>query len=245
MLKITNLTKTYAGGGVKAVDCVNLTVLPGEIFGFLGPNGAGKSTTIKSVIGVLPFEEGTIEIFGEDIKKNPLAAKKNIGYVPDNHVIYDKLTGIEYLDFMADVYGIPAAKKKERIEKYAELFSLKDVLNDPIKKYSHGMKQKICVIGAILHEPKLWVLDEPLTGLDPQSAYDLKQLMREHCKKGNTVFFSSHVLDVAEKLCDRIAVINKGKIVVDTSMSDLKALRRDETLEEYFLSITRTEGGEV
>ncbi|MDR3263373.1 MAG: ABC transporter ATP-binding protein [Clostridiales bacterium] len=238
MLKISNLTKTYAGGAVKAVDDLSLTVNEGEIFGFLGPNGAGKSTTIKSMIGVLPFDSGSIDICGYDLKASPIEAKKCIGYVPDNHVIYEKLTGIEYLNFMSDVYGVDLITRKEKIEKYTSLFKLESALGNYIKAYSHGMKQKICVIGAILHEPKLWVLDEPLTGLDPQSAYDLKQLMREYCARGNIVFFSSHVLDVAEKLCDRVAIINKGKLVVDSTMSDLKAVRQDESLEEYFLSVT-------
>jgi ABC-2 type transport system ATP-binding protein len=242
MLKISNLTKTYAGGGVKAVDNLSLDVKAGEIFGFLGPNGAGKSTTIKSAIGILPFDGGSISICGIDLKKYPVEAKKNIGYVPDNHVIYEKLTGAEYLEFICGVYGVDAKTRADSIKKYADMFKLSDAMGNQIKTYSHGMKQKICVIGAIIHEPKVWILDEPLTGLDPQSAYDLKQLMREYCKRGNTVFFSSHVLDVAEKLCDRIAIINKGRIVVDTSMSELKSKRSDESLEEYFLSVT---GGEA
>ncbi|MDR2046496.1 MAG: ABC transporter ATP-binding protein [Clostridiales bacterium] len=242
MIEISGLTKTYANGAVKAVDNLSLKVEAGEIFGFLGPNGAGKSTTIKSMIGVLPFEAGTVKIFGCDLKKNPLEAKKFIGFVPDNNVIYDKLTGIEYLNFMSAVYGVDNATRKERIEKYGALFNLSDDLSRQIKNYSHGMRQKICIMGAIIHKPKLWILDEPMTGLDPQSAFDLKKLMREYCESGSTVFFSSHVLDVAEKLCDRVAIINKGRLVVDTTMAELKEKQSDKSLEQYFLSVT---GGSV
>ncbi|MDR1939308.1 MAG: ABC transporter ATP-binding protein [Clostridiales bacterium] len=239
VLKITALTKTYSGGAVKAVDGINLEVRAGEILGFLGPNGAGKSTTIKAVIGVLPFDEGRIEICGYNLKSNPVEAKRLVGYVPDNHIIYDKLTGIEYLDFMGAVYGVDKSDADAKIDEYARIFALTDELAKPIKKYSHGMKQKISIIGAILHEPKLWVLDEPLTGLDPQSAFDLKRLMREYCARGNAVFFSSHVLDVAEKLCDRIAVVKKGVIVEDAFMSELKQRQGERSLEEYFLDLTK------
>ncbi|MDR2091360.1 MAG: ABC transporter ATP-binding protein [Clostridiales bacterium] len=238
MLEIKNLTKTYAGGAVKAVDDLSLTVSPGEIFGFLGPNGAGKSTTIKSMIGILPFETGNVKIFGFDLKKESIEAKKIIGFVPDNNVVYDKLTGIEYLNFMSTVYGVDDGARKKRIEKYGALFNLSDDLGKQIKKYSHGMRQKICIMGAIIHEPKLWVLDEPMTGLDPQSVFDLKKLMREYCVNGKIVFFSSHVLDVAEKLCDRIAIINKGRLAVNTTMAELKEKQSDRSLEEYFLSVT-------
>lgn len=238
MLSIKGLTKTYAGGTVKAVDGLSLNVGEGEIFGFLGPNGAGKSTTIKSMIGILPFDSGSVTVGGYDIKKQAIEAKRLLGYVPDNHIVYDKLTGMEYLNFMGDVYGVGLSVKNRRIEEYSKLFGMYGELGKSIKQYSHGMKQKICVIGSILHEPKLWVLDEPLTGLDPQSSFDLKNLMREYCKRGNVVFFSSHVLDVAEKLCDRIAIIDKGRLVVDTKMSELRAKQADSSLETYFLSVT-------
>jgi len=239
ILTIKNLTKSYSKGEVKAVDNITLEIHPGEIFGFLGPNGAGKSTTIKCVTGILPYDNGSIDICGYDLKEEPIAAKKSIGYVPDSYIIYDKLTGNEYLNFMCDVYDVSDSDREERAAKYVELFDLKDAVNSPIKSYSHGMKQKISVIGALVHQPKLWILDEPLTGLDPKSAYDLKKLMREHADKGNTVFFSSHVLEVVEKVCDRVAIIDKGKIIAVCTMKELKDKRADLSLEEFFLSITK------
>lgn len=239
ILKITNLTKSYSKGAVKAVDDITLEIKSGEIFGFLGPNGAGKSTAIKCVMGILPFEAGHINICGYDLKENPIEAKKNIGYVPDSYIIYDKLTGNEYLNFMCDVYDVSNSDREERADKYVKLFNLEDAINSPIKSYSHGMKQKISVIGALIHNPRLWVLDEPLTGLDPKSAYDLKILMREHANEGNTVFFSSHVLDVVEKVCDRVAIIDKGKIIAVCTMKELKEKRSELSLEEFFLSITK------
>lgn len=239
ILIIKNLTKTYAKGALKAVDNISLTVNSGEIFGFLGPNGAGKSTTIKCLTGILPFEEGHIQIVDYDLKEHPIQAKLNIGYVPDSYIIYDKLTGNEYLNFMCDVYNVSNSDRKERAEKFVELFNLQEAINSPIKSYSHGMKQKLSVIGALIHNPKLWVLDEPLTGLDPKSAFDLKKLMREHADNGNTVFFSSHVLEVVEKVCDRVAIIDKGKIIAVCTMKELKEKRSDLSLEEFFLSITK------
>lgn len=237
MLKITDLTKVYGKSTVKALDSVSLEVSPGEIFGFIGPNGAGKTTLIKVLTGILPFNEGTVEICGEDVKKNPRKAKLNVGYVPDSHIIYDKLTGREYVDFMADIYGVGIEERKSRAQKLLSSFSLTEDFDRPIKDYSHGMKQKISIIGALIHDPKLWVLDEPMTGLDPQSSYELKELMREHCRRGNAVFFSTHVLDVAEKICDKVGIILKGKIVMTGSMDEVREASKDGSLEDFFLSV--------
>ncbi len=238
LVKITNLSKTYGKSDVKAVDNLCLELKEGEIFGFLGPNGAGKTTTIKLLTGILSADEGQIEICGYDLKKDTIAAKKNIGFVSDNDVIYDKLSGKEYIDFLADIYGVDVPTRKKRAEKMLELFSLKDAFLDPIRTYSHGMKQKIAIIGALIHNPKVWVLDEPMMGLDPQSAYELKELMREHCRQGNVVFFSTHVLEVAEKLCDRVGIIANGQLKLVGSMEEIKAKASDETLEEIFLAVT-------
>ena len=241
MLKINNISKTYGKSNQKAVDDLNLEVKEGEIFGFIGPNGAGKSTTIKCVTGILGFEEGEILINGYDLKKESILAKKSIGYVSDSHVIYERLTGLEYVNFMASVYGMQDANEiKHRLEKYLEMFNLKDAINNPIKSYSHGMKQKINVIGAIIHNPDLLILDEPLTGLDPQSAFELKELMREHCGEGKTVFFSSHVLDVVEKVCDRVGIIDKGRLIAVGTIEELKH-NADSSLESFFLSVTTKE----
>lgn len=239
ILKIDNLTKVYANGEVKAVDDISIEIKPGEIFGFLGPNGAGKSTTIKCLTGILPFDSGSINICGYDLIEDPIKAKMSIGYVPDSYVVYDKLTGNEYLNFISDVYKVSTEDRKRLADRYVEMFELTGAINNPIKSYSHGMKQKISVIGALIHSPKLWVLDEPLTGLDPKSAYDLKVLMREHADQGNTVFFSSHVLEVVEKVCDRVAIIDKGKLIAVCTLKELKEKRADLSLEEFFLSITK------
>lgn len=244
MLKINNLTKSYVKSAVKAVEGLSLDLKPGEIYGFLGPNGAGKTTTIKILTGILSYEEGTVSICGLDLAKNPTEAKRNIGYVSDSHIIYDKLTGREYVDFLADIYGVDIVLRKERAERMLELFELKDAFDSSIKTYSHGMKQKISIIGALIHDPKLWVLDEPMTGLDPQSAYQLKELMRLHCKNGNTVFFSTHILEVAEKLCDRVGIIVKGKLVLEGSIEDIKAASKDSSLEEIFMNIAGVSKGE-
>lgn len=241
MLKIDNLSKSYANGEKLAVDNLSLEVKKGEIFGFLGPNGAGKSTTIKCVTGILPFNGGTISICDNDLKSNPIEAKRNIGYVPDTHIIYDKLTGVEYINFMSDIYNVEEEIRKVRAEELIKLFNLKEAINSPIKSYSHGMKQKMSIIGALMHNPNLWILDEPLTGLDPQSSYDLKMLMKKHVEEGNTVFFSSHVIDVVEKLCDRVGIINKGKLIAVCTMKELKEKRSDISLEDFFLSITGNE----
>lgn len=239
MLKLENVTKSYNKGEVKAVDNISFEVKPGEIFGFLGPNGAGKTTTIKMIVGLLKPDNGRILVKGIDNQKNPIEVKKLISYVPDNPEVYDRLTGIEYLNFMADVYGVSKDERSERIEKYLKIFKLKDAINDPIKSYSHGMKQKVVLIGALIHDPQLFILDEPMVGLDPKSAFDLKEIMRKRCEEGKTVFFSTHVLEVAEKICDRIAIINKGKIIAQGTMEELKQQSvNKESLENIFLELT-------
>ena len=246
MLEIKNLTKSYGGSSVPAVDNLSLKVEKGEIFGFIGPNGAGKSTTIKCITGILNFSEGQILIDDKDLKSEPIEAKKIVGYVSDSHVIYDKLTGIEFVNFMCNIYGVSQSEREERLEKYLEIFELKNAINNLIKSYSHGMKQKLNIIGALIHEPKLWILDEPLTGLDPKSSYELKKLMREHTERGNSVFFSSHVLDVVEKICDRIAIIDRGKLITTCAVSELKDSENSgikASLEEIFLKITEKREG--
>ena len=238
MLEIRNLTKTYGGNGKPSVDNLSLTVSDGEIFGFIGPNGAGKSTTIKSITGIIDFEEGSVSLDGTDIKQSPIEAKKILGYVSDDHVMYEGLTGVEYINFICDVFDVPTAQRQERLDKYSELFSLQDAVKKQISTYSHGMKQKLNIIGALIHEPKLWVLDEPMTGLDPRSAYNLKQLMREHADKGNSVFFSSHVLEVVEKVCDRVGIIDDGHLITCCKIDELKERNKDKSLEELFLKLT-------
>jgi len=238
MIKITNLSKSYNKGSIKAVDKLNLHVKPGEIFGFLGPNGAGKTTTIKMMVGLLNPDEGKILINGMDIQNESIKAKMNIGYVPDNPQVYDRLTGMEYLNFMADVYQVPMKERQERIRYFLEMFNLTDAAGDLIKSYSHGMKQKLVLTGALLHKPALWILDEPMVGLDPKSAHLLKELMREHCNAGNTVFFSTHILEVAEKLCDRIGIINKGKLIAIGTLEELRKGDQADSLESIFLELT-------
>jgi len=237
MLTIKNLKKTYPKSDRVAVDDISFELRPGEIFGFLGQNGAGKSTTIKCLTGILPFDSGTIEVCGYDIVKEPIKAKMQMGYVPDNHSVYEKLTGREYVNYVADLYKVSTELRQQRLERFAKLFRLEYAIDRQIKSYSHGMKQKICIIAALIHEPKLWVLDEPMMGLDPQSAFALKELMREHRDAGKTVFFSTHVLDVAEKICDRVAIINKGKLVLCGDIEEIKQEKGDESLEEIFLSV--------
>ena len=238
MIEIKNVSKSYAKNQ-KCIDNLNLEIKDGEIFGFLGPNGAGKTTTIKMITGILKMDEGEILIDGDSIKENPIEAKKKFGFVPDNPDLFLKLKGIEYLNFLADIYKVPKKERKEIIENLAKKFNIFENLNDKIQEYSHGMRQKIVVIGALLHSPHNWILDEPMTGLDPKSAHDLKELMREHTQKGNTVFFSTHVLEVAEKLCDRIGIINKGKLVFVGTYDEMKKqFKENASLEELFLEIT-------
>ena len=232
MLKIEHLTKNY--GEKKAVDDLSLHILPGEIFGFIGHNGARKSTTIKSAVGILKFDEGTITICGKNIKDAPVACKKNLAYIPDNPDLYEFMSGIKYLNFIADIFAIPADVRQEKIRKYADLFELTQDLGQPVSAYSHGMKQKLAVISAWLHDPKLIVMDEPFVGLDPKASHLLKEMMREHCNKGGAIFFSTHVLEVAEKLCDKVAIIKQGKLVKEGTMEEVKG---DDSLEEVFLEL--------
>lgn len=236
MIEINNLSKTYRSGGKKAVDGLSFTVNSGEIFGFLGPNGAGKSTTIKCITGILDYEEGEIQINGIDLKQNALEAKKKIGYVADEHFLYEGLTGRQYISFILDVFGVPQEKRTENVSKYAEIFSMTDKLDQPISSYSHGMKQKISLIATLSHEPEVFILDEPMMGLDPESSYNLKKIMQDYAKEGKTVFFSSHVLEVVEKLCTKVAIIDDGKLVAVSDMHELK--ERKDNLEELFLKLT-------
>ena len=236
MLRIEHLTKKY--GDKKAVDDLSLHIQKGEIYGFIGHNGAGKTTTIKSCCGILNFDEGEIYVDGVSVKEKPLECKRKIAYIPDNPDLYEFMTGIKYLNFIADIFGISQSDRQARISKYAEMFEIKNALAQTIDGYSHGMKQKICIIAALIHDPKLWVLDEPMTGLDPRSAYNLKQLMREHADKGNSVFFSSHVLEVVEKVCDRVGIIDDGHLITCCAIDELKERNKDKSLEELFLKLT-------
>lgn len=236
MIEIKHVTKTF--GSKKAVDDLDLTIPTGEIIGFIGPNGAGKTTTIKMMTGVLNPDEGDILINGKSIQKEPLEAKRQFGLVPDNPDMFLRLKGIEYLNFMGDIYDVDATQRQQRIETMAEIFEIKDVLNDKILSYSHGMRQKIIIMGALINDPEVWILDEPMTGLDPQSSFHLKQMMREHANKGKTVFFSTHVLEVAEKLCDKIAIIAHGKMIYYGTLEELRAQHGEQSLEELFLEVT-------
>ena len=232
MLDIKNLTKTY--GDKKAVDNLTLHIAPGEICGFIGHNGAGKTTTLKSVAGILQFDEGEITIGGRSVKTEPLECKRQIAYIPDNPDIYEFMTGIQYLNFIADIFGIDETERKERIEKYAQLFELTDDLTAAVASYSHGMKQKLAVIAAWLHSPKLIIMDEPFVGLDPKAAHLLKIMMRELCEEGGAIFFSTHVLEVAEKLCDKVAIIKGGRLIRSGTMEEVKG---DDSLEDVFLEL--------
>ena len=233
MLEIKNYTKIY-GEGKKAADDVTLTVESGDIYGFIGHNGAGKSTTIRAVVGVLDFTEGEIFIDGHSVKAEPMECKKVTAYIPDNPDIYENLTGIQYLNFISDVFDISGADREARIKKYADMFEITEALGDQISSYSHGMKQKVAIISALIHEPKLLVLDEPFVGLDPKATYILKEIMKEMCAKGTAVFFSTHVLDVAEKLCNKVAIIKQGKIIASGTMEELT---NGQSLEEVFLEV--------
>lgn len=232
MLSIKNLSKSY--GNKKAVDNVSMEVKAGEIFGFIGPNGAGKTTTIKSVVGILDFEEGEILIDGHSIKKEPMKCKSLIAYIPDNPDIYESLTGIQYLNFIADIFNVSKKDRMERIKKYGDIFEITGNLGDLVSSYSHGMKQKLAIISALIHKPKLLILDEPFVGLDPKAAFTVKEIMREMCREGSSIFFSTHVLEVAEKLCSKVAIIKDGKIISEGTMEEVKG---NNSLEEIFLEL--------
>lgn len=241
MIKIEKVSKSYIKNK-KSVDNLDLEIKNGEIFGFLGPNGAGKTTTIKMITGILQIDEGDILIDGKSITKEPVEAKKLFGFVPDSPDMFLKLKGIEYLNFMADIYEISSEKRKKKIEELTKKFEIYNDLNSEIQSYSHGMRQKIVLCGALLNNPKNWILDEPMTGLDPKSSFDLKEMMKEHAKKGNTVFFSTHVLEVAEKLCDRVGIISKGKLIFVGTLEELKEkLQENKSLEELFLEMTEND----
>ena len=232
MLKIEHLTKIY--GDKKAVDDLSLHIRPGEIYGFIGHNGAGKTTTIKSCAGILQFEQGEITIDGRSVKTDPLGCKQILAYIPDNPDLYEFLSGIKYLNFVADIFGVSKQDREARIEKYADLFELTGDLAQPISAYSHGMKQKLAIISALIHDPKLIIMDEPFVGLDPKAAHLLKGMMREVCDNGGAIFFSTHVLEVAEKLCDKVAIIKGGRLIRSGTMEEVKG---DDSLEEVFLEL--------
>lgn len=233
MLSVKNLSKTYRNSNKKAIENINLEIEDGDIFGFIGPNGAGKSTTIKCIVGIHGFEEGEISFNGLKLEDNPLKFKSMLAYVPDNPDVYEFMTGIAYLDFIADTFKI-GEEKNELIHKYASMFNIENDLANPIKTYSHGMKQKVQIIAAIIHKPKLMVLDEPFVGLDPKAAFDLKEIMKELCKEGTMILFSSHVLEVVEKFCNKIAIIKKGKIIASGKTDEV---RGNESLEEKFMEL--------
>ncbi|MGJ9459295.1 ABC transporter ATP-binding protein [Oceanobacillus sp. CF4.6] len=241
MIEINHVSKSFHGKH-NAIHELNLIIPDGKIVGFLGPNGAGKSTTIKMMTGILPIDEGTIKLNGIDIVKQPLEAKRIFGLVPDQPDMFLRLKGIEYLNFIADIFNVPTDLRKERMEYYTKQFSIYEALEDYIQTYSHGMRQKIIITGVLIHDPDIWILDEPLTGLDPKSAYLLKEMMRNHADKGNTVFFSSHGLEVVEQLCDIVAIINKGKLIFYGNMDELRSqYQSDQSLENVFLELTSDE----
>ena len=244
MFQFDQVTKQYSKSSVKALDNLSLHVNKGEIFGFIGPNGAGKTTAIRLLTGILSADSGNIRIGGYDMEKDPLSAKRMIGFVPDNQEMYDRLTGYEYLQFMADIYQVDSAQRKRHMEKYLPLFQLADAAGQQIRSYSRGMKQKITIIGALIHQPPLWVLDEPMTGLDPVAAHLLKEEMKSHCAAGNTVFFSTHVLDVAERLCNRIAIIEKGKLHAVGTLDSLRSGEHGISLEEIFIQMVQEKAQE-
>ena len=236
MLYIRNLTKTY--GEKRAVDDLSLHIAPGEIYGFIGHNGAGKTTTLKSVAGILQFDTGEITIGGLSLHDDPIGCKRQLAYIPDNPELYDYMTGIRFLDFVADIFGVDTAVRRERIEKYAALFELSGDLSQPISAYSHGMKQKLAIIAAWLHNPGLIIMDEPFVGLDPKASHLLKGMMREVCTNGGAIFFSTHVLEVAEKLCDKVAIIKNGRLIRSGTMEEVKG---DDSLEDVFLELEADE----
>ena len=238
MIELNHVSKTYAGKSVKAVDDLTWTVEDGKITGFFGPNGAGKSTTLKMICCVHAADEGTIAINGHDVAAYALEAKRQFGYVPDDPDRFLRLTGIEYLTFMADVYGTPAEKRQAFIEEYAKRFEIYDALSSRISDYSHGMRQKVHVMGALIHDPKVWILDEPMVGLDPKGAFELKEMMREHAARGNSVLFSTHVLETADALCDNVCIIARGRMVWNGTLDELKAAHPGSSLEQIFLEMT-------
>ncbi|MCI8284241.1 MAG: ABC transporter ATP-binding protein [Firmicutes bacterium] len=238
MLEIRDYSKIYSGGK-KAVDGISLTVKEGEIHAFIGHNGAGKTTTIRSVVGVMDFEEGEILVDGHSVKKEPVVCKSLTAYIPDNPDLYDYITGIQYLNYMCDMFSVSRKNRTERIQKYTELFKLSSSLGDLISSYSHGMKQKLAIIGALVHDPRLLVLDEPFVGLDPEASYHLKNIMKELCEKGSAIFFSTHVLEVAEKLCDTVSIIKEGKMIASGTMEEV---RGDHSLEDIFMEVFENDG---
>lgn len=237
MITLENVTKTY-NKTVRAVDDISFKVDGGEIVGFIGPNGSGKTTTMKMITGILRADVGKITVNGFNIRKDPIKAKESIGYIADSPDMFLRLKGNEYLDLIGDIYHVPTEKRKERINEFASRFELTDALSSPMMSYSHGMRQKIMIVGALMHNPPVWILDEPMVGLDPKSAFELKQMMREHAKAGNAVFFSTHVLEVAEKLCDRVIIIKKGKLLFNGTLDELESKNKSGTLEEIFLELT-------
>jgi len=240
VIEFKRVSKSYNKGKVRAVDDLTMTVNSGEIFGFLGPNGAGKTTTLKMTVGLLKPDAGTVAVNGIDIQDSPLKCKSITTYVPDYPAVYERLTGLEYLNFIGDVYGVQKKERLARIEKWLEIFELSGAVGSPIQSYSHGMKQKIVLIAALLPAPRVMVLDEPMVGLDPRAAHHMKEMMREHCDKGGTLFFSTHIMEVAEKLCDRIGIINKGKLIASGTMAELRKLNEEQSLENIFLELTET-----
>ena len=234
MIEIRNVTKKY--GDKKAVDDISFNVESGEIFAFIGHNGAGKTTLIKAMVGIHDFDEGEILIDGKSIKKDPIACKKVLAYVPDNPELYENMKAIDYINFICDMYEAPIAKREKNIKKYAEMFELSDALASPISSFSHGMKQKVALIAALAHEPKIMIMDEPFVGLDPKAIFDMKEVMREITEKGGTIFFSTHILDMAEKLCTRVAIVKKGKLV---KVGSMKAVKGDRSLEKVFLELEK------
>lgn len=237
MLKIEHLTKTY--GGKKAVDDLSLHIRQGEIYGFIGHNGAGKTTTLKSVVGILKYDSGEIYIDGVSVKQSPLTCKEKIAYIPDNPDLYDFMTGTQYLNFVSDIFQVDTEKRTALINKYAQMFEMTDALSQSVSSYSHGMKQKLAVMSALVHSPKLVIMDEPFVGLDPKASHLLKETMREICNQGGAIFFSTHVLEVAEKLCDKVAIIKNGKLIKSGTMEEVKG---DESLESVFLEMSESEG---
>lgn len=237
MVTIKNYSKIY-DGSKKAVDDLSITINDGDLFGFIGSNGAGKTTTLKAIVGILPFEIGTIEINGIDIQKDPIACKRQTAFIPDNPDLYDQLTGLQYINFVADVFNIPKDERKSLTEYYAKEFDMLGELNNPIQSYSHGMKQKVALISAFVHNPKLLVLDEPFVGLDPRAAFTVKNIMQEFCAKGNSIIFSTHVLEVAQKICNKVAIIKQGKLI---TCGDMGEITKDNSLESVFMELTEDE----